>query len=65
MTQDVTKVTVLQMIRSLENAGYHVVKMNARHQIYKSPSGRRVTIPKEENEFLHPRMVKAILSRPR
>ncbi len=45
MSQRLPKVTADEIIRVLEKAGFTLARQSGSHKIYKSSTGKRVTIP--------------------
>ncbi len=45
----------------LEGLGFHLSRQSGSHKIYKSDSGKRVTVPFHAGTTLHPKVLKSIL----
>lgn len=55
------RLTARQIIAALEKAGFSLARQSGSHMIYKSPGGKRVTIPFHGSKILHPKALKSIL----
>jgi len=61
MSQRLPKVTADEIIRVLEKAGFTLARQSGSHKIYKSSTGKRVTIPYHKGKVLHPKVLASIL----
>ncbi len=46
---------------ALEKMGFRLSRQSGSHKIYKSDSGKRVTVPFHGGAILHPKVLKSIL----
>jgi len=61
VTQRLPRVTADQVIRVLERADLVLVRQSGSHRIYRSPTGRRATVPYHRGKTLHPKVLSSIL----
>jgi len=55
------RLTAKQIIFILERRGFKLVRQNGSHKIYRSPDGKRTTVPFHDNKTLHPKVLKSII----
>jgi len=48
------RVTAREIVAALERAGFSLTRQSGSHMIYKSASGKRVTVPFHAQKTLHP-----------
>ena len=61
MSRRVPRVTADEIIRVLEKVGFALVRQSGSHKIYKSSTGKRVTVPYHKGKVLHPKVLVNIL----
>ena len=61
MSQRLPRVTADEIIRVLAKAGFTLARQSGSHKIYKSPTGKRVTVPYHKGRVLHPKVLASIL----
>jgi len=61
MSQRLPRVTADEIIRVLEKAGFALARQSGSHKIYKSSTGKRVTVPYHRGKVLHPKVLANIL----
>ena len=61
MSQRLPRLTADEVIRVLEKAGLVLVRQSGSHRIYRSPTGRRATVPYHRGKTLHPKVLASIL----
>ena len=61
MSQRLPRVTAGEIIRVLEKAGFALARQSGSHKIYKSSTGKRVTVPYHRGKNLHPKVLVSIL----
>ena len=62
MNSRLPRVTAAQVIRVLEQLGFHCSRQSGSHKIYKNAEDKRVTVPCHGQEILHPKTLKSILN---
>ncbi len=62
MNEKPPRVTSSQIITVLEKLGFALARQSGSHMIYKSASGRRVTVPFHGSKTLHPKTLASILA---
>jgi predicted RNA binding protein YcfA (HicA-like mRNA interferase family) len=55
------RLTAREIIIAIEKSGFSLARQSGSHMIYKSSSGKRVTVPFHGAKILHPKIVKSIL----
>ena len=61
MSQRSPRVTADEIIRVLEKVGFALVRQSGSHKIYRSSTGKRVTVPYHKGRILHPKVLASIL----
>ncbi len=61
MSQRLPRVTADEIIRVLEKVGFTLARQSGSHKIYKSSTGKRVTVPYHKGKVLHPKVLASIL----
>jgi len=61
VSQRLPRVTAGEIIRVLEKAGFALARQSGSHKIYKSSTGKRVTVPYHRGKVLHPKVLANIL----
>jgi len=61
MSQRLPRVTADEIIRVLEKVGFALSRQSGSHKIYKSSTGKRVTVPYHKGKVLHPKVLASIL----
>jgi len=61
VSQRLPRVTADEIIRVLERAGFALVRQSGSHKIYRSSTGKRVTLPCHKGKILHPKVLASIL----
>lgn len=61
MSQRLPRVTADEIIRVLEKIDFALARQSGSHKIYKSATGKRVTIPYHKGKVLHPKVLASIL----
>jgi len=61
VSQRLPRVTADEIIRVLERAGFALVRQSGSHKIYRSSTGKRVTLPYHKGKILHPKVLASIL----
>jgi len=61
VSQRLPRVTAGEVIRVLEKAGFALARQSGSHKIYKSSTGKRVTVPYHKGKVLHPKVLANIL----
>jgi len=61
VSQRLPTVTAGEIIRVLEKAGFALARQSGSHKIYKSSTGKRVTVPYHRGKSLHPKVLVSIL----
>ncbi len=61
MSQRLPRVTADEIIRVLEKVGFALSRQSGSHKIYKSSTGKRVTVPYHKGKVLHPKLLASIL----
>jgi len=61
MSQRLPRVTADEIIRVLEKTGFALSRQSGSHKIYKSSTGKRVTVPYHKGKMLHPKVLASIL----
>ena len=61
MSQRLPRVTADEIIRVLEKVGFALTRQSGSHKIYKSSTGKRVTVPHHKSKVLHPKILANIL----
>jgi len=61
MSQRLPRVTADEIIRVLERVGFALVRQSGSHKIYRSSTGKRVTLPYHKGKILHPKVLASIL----
>lgn len=61
MSQRLSRVTADEIIRVLEKVGFALSRQSGSHKIYKSSTGKRVTVPYHKGKMLHPKVLASIL----
>ena len=61
MSQRLPRVTADKIIRVLEKAGFTIARQSGGHKIYKSSTGKRVTVPCHKGKIIHPKVLMSIL----
>jgi len=61
VSQRLPRVTADEIIRVLEKVGFTLARQSGSHKIYKSSTGKRVTVPYHKGKVLHPKMLASIL----
>ena len=61
MSQRLPRVTAGKIIRVLEKAGFTLTRQSGSHKIYRSSTGKRVTVPYHKGKVLHPKVLASIL----
>jgi len=61
MSQRLPRVTADEIIRVLEKVGFALSRQSGSHKIYKSSTGKRVTVPYHKGKMLHPKVLASIL----
>ena len=56
------RVTAAQVIRALEQLGFTLARQSGSHNIYKTATGKRVTVPFHAGKILHPKVLRNIIS---
>lgn len=55
------RITAREIIAVLEKLSFALARQSGSHKIYKSPDGKRVTVPFHSDTTLHPKVLKNIL----
>ncbi|MDY6918407.1 MAG: type II toxin-antitoxin system HicA family toxin [Chloroflexota bacterium] len=61
MSQRLPRVTADEVVRALEKLGFGLSRQSGSHRIYRSPQGKRVTVPYHKGKDLHPKVLRSIL----
>ena len=61
MSRRSPRVTADEIIRVLEKIGFTLARQSGSHKIYKSSTGKRVTIPYHKGKVLHPKVLASVL----
>ena len=61
MSQRLPRVTADEIIKVLEKVGFALARQSGSHKIYKSSTGKRVTVPYHKGRVLHPKVLASIL----
>ncbi|MCJ7577420.1 MAG: type II toxin-antitoxin system HicA family toxin [candidate division Zixibacteria bacterium] len=61
MSDKLPRVTAVEVIKTLEKAGFFFSRQSGSHKIYKNKEGRRVTVPYHSGKTLHPKLLASIL----
>ncbi len=61
MSQRLPRVTADEIIRVLEKTGFTLARQSGSHKIYRSSTGKRVTLPYHKGKVLHPKVLASIL----
>ena len=61
MSQRLPRVTADEIIQVLEKAGFALARQSGSHKIYRSSTGKRVTVPYHKGKVLHPKVLASIL----
>jgi len=61
VSQRLPRVTADEIIRVLEKVGFALTRQSGSHKIYKSSTGKRVTVPHHKGKVLHPKILANIL----
>jgi len=61
MSQRLPRVTADEIIRVLEKVGFALTRQSGSHKIYRSSTGKRVTVPYHKGRVLHPKVLASIL----
>ena len=61
MSQRLPRVTADEIIRVLEKIDFALVRQSGSHKIYRSSTGKRVTVPYHKGKILHPKVLTSIL----
>jgi len=61
VSQRLPRVTADEIIRVLEKVGFTLARQSGSHKIYKSSTGKRVTVPYHKGKVLHPKVLASIL----
>ena len=61
MSQRLPRVTADKIIRVLEKIGFALARQSGSHKIYRSPTGKRVTVPYHKGKVLHLKVLVSIL----
>lgn len=61
MSQRLPRVTADEVIKVLAKVGFALARQSSSHKIYKSPTGKRVTVPYHKGKVLHPKVLASIL----
>ena len=61
MNEKLPRVTASDVIKVLEKIGFSLSRQSGSHKIYKSKSGRRVTVPYHSSKIMHLKTLKSIL----
>jgi predicted RNA binding protein YcfA (HicA-like mRNA interferase family) len=59
MTPKLPRITAAEAERALERAGFRFARQSGSYKIYRSPEGKRVTVPFHGGKILHPKFSKA------
>jgi predicted RNA binding protein YcfA (HicA-like mRNA interferase family) len=57
VSQRLPRVTADEIIRVLEKAGFAQARQSGSHKIYRSSTGKRVTVPYHKGKVLHPKVL--------
>jgi predicted RNA binding protein YcfA (HicA-like mRNA interferase family) len=61
VSQRLPRVTADEIIRVLEKVSFALARQSGSHKIYKSSTGKRVTVPYHKGKVLHPKVLASIL----
>ena len=61
MSQRLPRVTADEIIRVIEKMGFTLARQSGSHKIYKSSTGKRVTVPYHKGKVLHLKVLASIL----
>ncbi len=61
MSQRLPRVTADEIIRVLAKVDFALARQSGSHKIYKSSTGKRVTVPYHKGKVLHPKVLASIL----
>jgi len=61
VSQRLPKVTADEIIRVLEKVGFALARQSGSHRIYRSSTGKRITVPYHKGKILHPKVLASIL----
>jgi len=61
VSQRLPRVTADEIIRVLEKVDFALARQSGSHKIYKSSTGKRVTVPYHKGKVLHPKVLASIL----
>jgi len=61
VSQRLPRVTADEIIRVSEKVDFALARQSGSHKIYKSSTGKRVTVPYHKGKVLHPKVLASIL----
>ena len=61
MSERLPRLTAREIIRVLERHGVVLARSSGSHHIYKTPAGKRATVPVHAGKTLHPKVLQSIL----
>jgi len=61
VSQRLPRVNADEIIRVLEKVGFTLARQSGSHKIYKSSTGKRVTVPYHKGRVLHSKVLVSIL----
>jgi len=61
VSQRLPRVTADEVIRVIEKMGFTLARQSGSHKIYKSSTGKRVTVPYHKGKVLHLKVLASIL----
>lgn len=61
MSEKLPRVTAIEIIRVLEQAGFLLSRQSGSHKIYKNKEGNRVTVPYHSGKIIHPKVLTNII----
>jgi predicted RNA binding protein YcfA (HicA-like mRNA interferase family) len=62
MSSRLPRRTAAEVRRAIEKAGFVLSRQSGSHQIFRSSSGRRITLPVHAGKTIHPKILKRILA---
>ncbi len=61
MSRRLPRVTADEVIRVIEKVGFTLARQSGSHKIYRSSTGKRITVPYHKGKVLHPKVLASIL----